>query len=292
VRRRLGLPVVGSVPRLAPADRAVRQATLGGVLDPLLCTVYSPRSMAAEAYRGVRTALYFNTRGEGRQVIQVTSPASGDGKSTTAANLAVSIAQSGKRVLLVDADMRKPRQHKIFGLRSETGLSLLVLGEVDVEAAVQASGVPNLSVLAAGPLPPNPAELLTSPRFKEALDQFRGIYDFVIVDTPPLLAVTDPSVVAPRVDSVLLTIRMTKNARTEAERARQVLIGLGATILGVVVNGVDHRAGGSAYGYGRYGYGYGYGEAETDPPEPLLGTAPVAEMDRNGDSHAIGGRVS
>jgi capsular exopolysaccharide synthesis family protein len=284
--------VVGSVPRLAPADKAVRQATLGGVLDPLLCTVYSPRSMAAEAYRGLRTALYFNANGEGHQVIQVTSPTTGDGKSTTAANLAVSIAQSGKRVLLVDADMRKPRQHKIFGMEAQTGLSLLVVGEVGVEAAVQASGVPNLSVLPAGPTPPNPAELLTSPRFKEVLDQLRGLYDIVVVDTPPLLAVTDPSVVAPRVDSVLLTIRLSKNARSEAERARQILVGLGATILGVVVNGIDPRAGGSGYGYGRYGYGYGYGysEEETNQPESQPGTASVATNGRNGDSH-VGGRT-
>src|SRR5262249_28722871 len=155
--------------------------------------------------------LYFNTQGQGSQVIQVTSPSKGDGKSTMAANLAVSIAQSGKRVLVVDADFRRPRQHHIFGLAGRVGLATVMAGDAELSTAIPATPVPNLDVLPCGARPTNPAELLTLPRFAELLGELRGRYDFVIVDTPPLLAVSDPSVVAPRVDGVLLTIRVSKN---------------------------------------------------------------------------------
>jgi capsular exopolysaccharide synthesis family protein len=124
--------------------------------------------------------------------------------------------------------------------------------------------VPNLSIFPCGPRPVNPAELLTSPRFKEILEELRAQFDFVIVDTPPMLVVTDPSVVAPRVDGVVLCIRVTKNGRPYAERAKEVLASLNANVLGVVVNGFGAQVGGSKYGYEHYqygdaGYGYGYG---------------------------------
>src|SRR5262249_3549316 len=144
------------------------------------------------------------TQGEGHKVIQVTSPNKGDGKSLLIANLAVSIAQSGKRVLLIDADCRRPRQHKVFNVRAESGLASVIGGMDDLPAAVVATAVPGLWLLPCGPVPPNPAELLTSPRFKHLLDEMREQYDFVLVDTPPLLAVTDPCVVAPRVDGLFL----------------------------------------------------------------------------------------
>src|SRR6202011_4646557 len=121
------------------------------------------------------------------------------------------MAQSGKRVLVIDADIRKPRLHQAFGIANRMGLSLILAGEAEPVDAIQESGVPNLWLLPCGPLPPNPAELLTRPRFNEFLDPIRVQYDFVLIATPPLLAVTDPSVVAPRVDGVLLVIRVSKN---------------------------------------------------------------------------------
>src|SRR5262249_3084757 len=160
--------------------------------------------------RGVRTSLLFTARRDGCKVIQVTSPEMADGKSTLAANLAVAIAQSGKRVVLVDADFRRPRVHKLFGVGAERGLASVLAGEGDVAGVSQPSGVPGLTIVPCGPTPPNPAELLTSSRFQEVLKALDGDYDFVLVDTPPLLAVTDPSVVAPCVDGVLLTIRLSK----------------------------------------------------------------------------------
>jgi capsular exopolysaccharide synthesis family protein len=291
IRRRLALPVVGHVPQIQLRQEALDLvAARGSHFDPMLVAYHRPKSRDAEAYRGVRTALYFSTRGSARRVIQITSPSVGDGKSTLAANLAVSITQAGKRVLLIDADLRKPRIHKIFNLTPRAGLSAVVAGQCELAEAIHDTGVPGLSVMPCGAVPSNPAELLISPRFEETLAAVGAQYDFVLIDSPPLLAVTDPCVVAPRVDGVLLTVRITKNGRPQAERAKDVLQTLGASIFGVVVNGITL---GADYGYG-YGYGYGHGdgyysreagdhgrgdrhhenegngEAEGSPPDPAL----------------------
>jgi capsular exopolysaccharide synthesis family protein len=306
IRRRLGLPIVGHIPFLRPDEVALEKARAQGVeVDPLLCTYLQSKSVQAEAYRGVRTALYFSTQEEQLQLIQVTSPSKGDGKSTMAANLAVSIAQSGKRVLILDADFRRPRQHKIFGLPSRLGLVSVMEGTADLAEAILPTAVPNLSVLPCGPRPANPAELLTAPRFKELLEGLRERYDFVLIDTPPLLAVSDPSVVSSRVDGVLLTIRVSKNGRPNAERAKEILSTLGANILGVVVNGVGRR-GGDGYEDGTYGAAYGYGyvyesyeaddsrsyyqEGGGSNPEIDLGADPAA-VQRNGDGAGPGSDV-
>ena len=227
-------------------------------MEPVIVTHLRPKSVEAEAYRGVRTQLYFSTQGAGHQVIQITSPNPGDGKSTLAANLAVSIAQSGKRVILMDCDFRKPRVHKIFHIdKPDVGLAAVITGDCDLGTAIRTSEIENLFILPCGPRPQNPAELLTSPEFQTVIDQLRALYDFVIIDTPPVLAVSDPAVVAPRVDGVLLVFRMTKKARPTAERAREQLAALGANVLGVIVNGTG-RSKEDGYGYG-YGYNYGYG---------------------------------
>jgi capsular exopolysaccharide synthesis family protein len=254
IRRRLGLPVVGYIPMLrVESATAEEQAS---ALDPSLYAYHRAKSREAEAYRGVRTALLFSARRDGVRIIQVTSPEMADGKTTLVANLAISLAQSGKRVLLIDADFRRPRIHKMFGLSADRGLATVIAGEGDVSAVVQPSGVEGLAVLPCGPIPPNPAELLTSPRFQEALKALDAQYDFVLVDTPPLLAVTDPSSVVPCVDGVLVVIRFSRHARPKAERARDMLAALGARVLGVIVNGVGDR-GFARHGYEQYHYGYG-----------------------------------
>lgn len=249
IRRRLGLSVLAQIPLVEASKEGLQQVAAGeSTLDPMLCTYYRPKSAHAEAFRGLRTALYFSTRGEQHQVIQVTSADVGDGKSTLIANLAVSMAQSGKRILLIDADCRRPRMHKIFGLSDTLGLSTILSGETEeVADAIQTSAVGGLSIITAGPIPPNPSELLTLSLFKELLDKLREQYDFVLVDTPPLLAVTDPGVVAPRVDGVILTLRMSHHGRPHAERAKEILNSLGATVLGVVLNGIDPRDNRGAY---------------------------------------------
>lgn len=264
IRRRLGLPVIGHVPFLAADEKAAQLVSAGSsTLDPMLITHYQSNSIGAEAYRGVRTALYFSTEGANHQVIQVTSPNVSDGKSTLAANLAVSIAQSGKRTLLIDGDFRKPRVHKIFNVPAQVGMASVMVGQAELATAIQQSVIPNLSILPCGPRPVNPAELLTSPRFKEVIDELRKLFDIVIVDTPPVLVVTDPMNVAPRVDGVVLCIRVTKNGRPFAERACEILASHRANVLGVVVNGFGAQVGGNRYGYDNYQYGYGEGYTYT-----------------------------
>ncbi|MEZ6092687.1 MAG: polysaccharide biosynthesis tyrosine autokinase [Pirellulaceae bacterium] len=265
VIRSLGMPLIGHIPVISQSKRYV---TSDSHIEPVICTYHRPKSQVSEAFRAVRTALFFNAQGKKSSIIQVTSPTPGDGKSTTAANLAVSIAQSGKRVLLVDGDMRRPRVGAIFGIDSKEGFATVLSGEsLWKDVVFDCEEIEGLSIMPCGLKPSNPAELATSPHVRQLLEQMRAEFDFVVIDTPPLLAVTDPCPIATRVDGVVMTMRIKKNVRVSAERAVEVLRNLGANIVGVVVNGVGAQSGyGSQYTYGAYrsgysysGYGYGYG---------------------------------
>jgi succinoglycan biosynthesis transport protein ExoP len=278
ISRQLGLRVVGHIP-LFDVDPKIG-ATVGSnghALHPVLCTYHQSRSAESEAYRGLRTALYFNSTSEGCRVIQITSPNPGDGKTTLVANIAISMAQSGKKVLLIDADLRKPRLHQLFGTSGEIGLASVIAEEMEFQEAIQECGIANLWLLPCGSVPPDPAELLTSPRFCELIAAVRDQYDYVLVDSAPLLAVTDPCVVAARVDGVLLTIRIAQDGRQHAQRAKAILSTMGVNILGVVVNAVPRGDGSYGYGSGYYGYkqnGYGYiedyhDEAGNGQPAPV-----------------------
>ena len=290
IMKQLSLPLIGHIPVISQSKRYLVEDTL---IEPAVCTFHRPKSQVSEAFRAVRTAIYFNSQGQQHQVIQVTSPTPGDGKSTLAANLAVSIAQSGKRVLLVDADMRRPRQHLMFGITVQEGFATVLSGQSDWrEAIFPCEEVEGLSLLPCGLKPNNPAELCTSPQVKELIEEMREEYDFVIIDTPPLLAVTDACPIAARVDGVVLTLRIKKNVRISAERATEVLRNVGASVVGVVVNGVGAQTGyGSQYTYGAYragyayngygyGYGYGYGQGgkyyeDDKKPQPARIEAPA-----------------
>ena len=268
IRRRLGVQVLGHVPRLRTEATPENPSKTG--LDPSLVAFLRPSSAEAEAYRGVRVQLAFSAQGRGNALVQVTSPNPGDGKSTLAANLAITIAQTGKRVVLVDGDFRKPRVHKLFNLPVEQpGVAAVLEGTETLAAATKSCEVPNLYLLPCGPRPDRPGDLLTRPKFQELLAELRAMYDYVLVDTPPVLAVADPKEVARRVDGVLMVIRMTKDARPKAERAKEDLAGVGARILGVVVNASTARTA----GYGGYGYSYQYTEGYTnygpDDAKPL-----------------------
>jgi capsular exopolysaccharide synthesis family protein len=247
-----------------------------------LHTFFHPKTSWSESFRAIRTALFFSNQRCDSKVIQVTSAVPGEGKSTIACNLAISIAQSGKSVLLIDADLRRPRVSQIVGIECERGFAWLLdemkereirssddvtdlLGEVVHETPTE-----NLSVIVAGDRPQDPAEMLASSRLDLFLECVRDRFDLIIIDTPPLLAVTDPSNVAPRVDSVLMVIRLNKNARPNAARAIRMLETLEANVTGVIVNGVGSRHAGryGAYdgrdgyyngGYYKYGAGYSYG---------------------------------
>ena len=279
VSEHLGVPVIGHVPVLVGETKLAKE--LGHGIDPHLISFYRPKSQSAEAFKAIRTALYFSNRSGDFKILQVTSPTPGDGKSTVAANLAVTMAQSGKSVLLVDTDLRRPRVQNLFGIDSKKGVAWLLeqlpksptpeqvkelLGEVITESPID-----NLSIMGAGHRPDNPSELLSSSQFDALSTALRGLFDVVIIDSPPLLAVTDPSTLASRVDGVLLVVRLRKNIKPLAARASRMLETLEANVIGVVVNGVGSR---SAKGYGKYadvdgdynrgkfyqyGYGYSYG---------------------------------
>ena len=248
-------------------------------VKPEVVAIHQPASQASESYRAMRTAIFFKTQEMGAKVIQITSPAPGDGKSTTISNLAASIAQSGRRVLLIDADMRKPVQHKMFGVTNDYGLSSVVSGEVNPRDAVQVIQQEYLSLVTSGPIPSNPAELLTSARFAAILDVYRKEYEFVLIDTPPMLAVTDPSIICGHADLLYMVMRIRNGVRTSATRAKEMIDSMGIEMGGIIINGL-RRKDQKTYEYsGQYGYGgYKYAASPSKsnprrnvPPSPPKG---------------------
>jgi protein-tyrosine kinase len=214
-----------------------------------------PKSAAAEAYRTLRTNIQFASPDNPVHTILATSTSPDDGKSTTLANLAITFAAAGSATVLVDADLRRPHQHTIFGLPNDTGLTTLVAElaratdrEKDsASLPLQPTQVENLRVLTSGPLPPNPAEILSSQRMAEILAMLRESAEYVLIDTPPIIAVTDAAVLAPRVDGVLLVVNAGKTKRDLAVKARDMLRQVNAHILGVVLNNAQVDK--SAYAY-------------------------------------------
>jgi capsular exopolysaccharide synthesis family protein len=238
VRQVLGSPVLGAVPHFETAGSG---STTGGV-SAALCYFHRPGSREAESFRSVRTSLFATAKETGAKVIQISSPEPGDGKTTSASNLAVAIAQSGKRVLLVDADLRRPTVHKLFGLPQDVGLNEVLREEIRWEHALRETRVEGLSVLPAGQCPANPAELLSLGSLGQFLREARADFDYVLVDSPPLLAVSDPCVVAPHVDGFLLIVRMGKNTRSALARARETIETHAVPVYGVIANDFSPHA--------------------------------------------------
>lgn len=239
IRNSLELPVLGAIPAFEGATSAELARSRYPAVSPQLCYLHRPGSGEAEAFRSVRTALSVCAAADDSRVIQVSSPVPGDGKSTFAANLAVALSQSGRRVLLIDADLRRPTIQQVFGLRENIGLTEILHGEIDWQTARQETVIDGLSIITAGTLPASPSELLASVRFEQLLAAARAEFDMVIVDTPPLLAVSDPCVVAPQVDGLLLLLRLQKNSRAEVLRAAELLETHGVHVLGVVANDLE-----------------------------------------------------
>ena len=202
-----------------------------------LAVLADPHSAAAEAYRSLAANLQFAYADRQLQTIGVTSAAEGEGKSTTVANLAVALAQSGRRVIVVDADLRRPGQHTLFGAQRDQGLSNVLVGEL-AELPLQDTGAAGVRLLTSGPLPSNPLEALASRRFDQALALARAQADFVLVDTPPAGALADAAVIAPRLEGVLLVVSAGKTKRDLARRAREQLERVNANLLGVVLTDV------------------------------------------------------
>ncbi len=207
-----------------------------------LVTVTNPRLPVAEAYRTLRTNLEFASLERPLRTLLVTSPGPEEDKSVVLANLAVVIAQAGKRVILVDGDLRRPRQHELFGLSNTVGLSTVLRGEASVALPLADGGVAGLSVLPSGPLPPNPAELLASRRMSELIATLSDQADMVLFDAPPVVAVTDAAILAGQVDGVLLVIHARQTKREHAQRAKDLLEKVHARLLGAVLNNVEFDA--------------------------------------------------
>ncbi|TAK29744.1 MAG: polysaccharide biosynthesis tyrosine autokinase [Chloroflexota bacterium] len=205
-----------------------------------LVTFANPRSPAAEAYRQLRTNIQFSSLDRPLKTLLVTSTSPEEGKSTTLANLAITIAQTGNKVLIVDCDLRRPTVHSIFGITNSAGLTSAMVDTSLSQLPTQEVGIPNLLVLPSGPLPPNPSELLGSHRMQELMARLRESADYVLFDSPPVLAVTDAAVLASKLDGVLLVVNAGHTKREMAKKAKAALDKVNANIVGVVLNNVKY----------------------------------------------------
>ncbi len=209
----------------------------------MLIALRDPRSPAAEAYRTLRTNILFSSLDKPLRTLLVTSAGPDEGKSTTVANLAVTMAQAEQRVILVDCDLRRPALHTIFRVPAEPGLTSVILEQGEAPLPLQPTPVPGLSLLASGPLPPRPADLLGSQRMEALIQRLLAEADVVLFDTPPVTAVTDAAVLARRLDGVLLVLQAGRTRRDRAREARRLLEKVKANIVGVILNNAPVEAG-------------------------------------------------
>jgi polysaccharide biosynthesis transport protein len=241
--RAAGVPVLAMTP-LVPSWRRRK---------PLVVTAAEPNSPAAESYRSLRTSLQFARQEQQLRSLVVTSPGAAEGKTATLANLGVVFAQAGERVVLVSCDLRRPRIGAFFGLDEDAGLTSVLLDERTLEETVlPVPGFDRLSLLPAGQIPPNPAELLDSARARDIFTRLRDQYDLVLIDSPPVLPVTDAAILSRHADATLMLASVGQTRRSDLHRAVEKLDQVGVTILGTVLNKVTRQTG--RY----YGYGYGY----------------------------------
>jgi len=231
-----------------------------------LVAQHLPKSQMSEAFRALRTALLLSQAGHPPQVILVTSALPREGKTTAAANLAVTLAQLGDRTLLVDADLRKPGIGRLLNMNGgkHAGLSSYLAGVSSLDlVTVQHPSIANLSAIPTGPLPPNPADLLSSHRLADAITQLRSKFKFIVIDTPPVMAATDAVILSVKADGVLLVVRSGETPKEAFTRTRDLLVSVKCRLLGVVLNAVNSSAPDYYYSYRYYPYAYGYGPQET-----------------------------
>lgn len=247
-----GVPVLGFIPMLGNSgDNRSRD----------MYVHEHPKSLIAESCRALRTNILFSAADRKLQTLIVSSANQREGKTTSVIYLGTTMAQSGQRVLLIDTDMRRPRLHESTGVSRQTGLSNLILGDHNYDDVIKTTEIPNLFVLPCGPLPPNPAELLMTNRFKVVLEELAKRFDRIILDSPPVQAVTDAVVLSKLVDGVILVVRADKTLREDIRRSAKQIHDVGGWIFGVIVNEIN--AGDRSYD--SYGYGYGYGYDAKDP---------------------------
>mgnify|MGYP000947234383 CR=1 FL=1 len=220
--------------------------------DNTIITHIDPKSPESEAYRVLRTNIQFSGIDKPLKTIVITSAGPMEGKTTTVTNLAVTFAQMGSKVLLIDADLRKPRIHKIFLLPNDTGLTNLLASGRDYSRFIRSTAVPNLDVLVSGIIPPNPSELLNSNAMREFIRKASADYDYIFLDAPPVISVTDASIISTYVDGTILVARSGKVERDALKRAKELLDKVNANIIGVVLNYLDKQSGGYYYDYSYY----------------------------------------
>jgi succinoglycan biosynthesis transport protein ExoP len=261
------IEAITELPSLAiiPRSRKVNAESQAGMttVQRNLSVLNQPKSQFAEAIRSLRTSLLLSTTGHPPKFILFTSATPSEGKTTTASNLACVLAQRDTSVLLIDADLRRPNVHHRFGLNGKVGVSTLLTGSTLLENTVQrVPEVPNLHILPSGPVPPFPTEMLTSQAMNDLLEQCGKLYTHIVIDSPPILSVTDGILLARKADAVALVIRHGKSSKHVVRRARDLLLRSGAPITGIVLNAVDLNA--PEY-YGYYGYsGYSYSSIDSD----------------------------
>jgi capsular exopolysaccharide synthesis family protein len=264
VERILHLPPLGAIPSLQSLTRhkalpygatqnenghsAALVASTGELLSQ-----HNSLSAFAESYRALRTSLLLSSAEHAPRAIMVTSSYPAEGKTTIAANTAISLAQTGSRVVVLDADLRRPRCHRIFNLTNEVGISTYLSRETDLKGLIQPHEIENLFVMTSGPIPPNPAELLSSQKMHSLITKLREHFDHVIIDTPPIINVSDALVVSPLVDGVIIVVKGGSTPREAVMRTRQALLDVNARIFGVILNGIDLEADHYYYKY-RYAY--------------------------------------
>ncbi len=266
-------PIMNMDPEIEKLGRGDGLTAKDKAVDAHLITLSFPFSSIAESYRQMRTNLQFARVGQPIRTLMITSPAPGEGKSTTACNLAIAFAQTGKSVLLVDADLRRPTLDAKFGLKKEPGLSEYLSGKLPLKTVVQQTRVENLSVLCSGEIPPNPAEALGSDSMRKLIAEVLEKFEVVLFDSSPILAVTDPAVLSTMVDGTLVVVSSGRTRAQDLEQASELLEGVGGKVIGVVMNNFDPH---HAYGLsrrtsrGRYSYGqtyYSRSKAEGQPGE-------------------------
>ncbi len=258
IERKVNLPALGLVPHYDD---------LGAGASKELVAYSDNKGAIAEAYRSIGTFILFSSAGRPPKVMLVTSPRQGEGKTTTAVNTAMSIVKSGSKGVLIDADMRKSRLHKIFGLNNSVGLSSFLSGNAEFgDGLIKPTAIQKLDVIPSGPLPPNPSELLGSLRMKELIDALFALYNFVIFDSPPVLGLSDSVILSTLADGVIMVVKAGETPKDAIAQARKTLNGVNARILGVVLNDISHKD--LRYGSYSYYHSYYYGEDEKKQKKP------------------------
>lgn len=262
ISRYVGLPTLAMIPHYKGIEKRAKSAKVlteatNGNGQMALATLDDNRSVVAEAYRHLRTSLLFSSAGKPPQVVLVTSSQPSEGKTTTAINTAITLAQSGANVVLLDCDLRRPRLHHHFQLDNMMGITNYLSGDSEADRLVkQYPRVPNLRVITSGPIPPNPAELLSSTEMRNMLDELRKTYKHIIIDSPPAISFTDAAILSTLADGVVIVAMANKSSLHLIRRFKQRLQNLGARIYGVVLNGIKPNS----MDYGYYGYGYNYND--------------------------------